>query len=96
MGAPWIGEGSGDRQGPQRVQGSARWGALGGEDITNASADVFPLIERIVSSLLPLSSPPRARRERPRLNPRLLYTGLFSPHVIFICIPYLNLQKKIT
>ena len=25
--APWIGEGSGDRQGPQRVQGSARWGA---------------------------------------------------------------------
>ena len=23
MGAPWIGEGSGDRQGPQRVQGSA-------------------------------------------------------------------------
>ena len=31
VGAPWIGEGSGDRQGPQRVQGSARWGALGGE-----------------------------------------------------------------
>ena len=30
-GAPWIGEGSDDRQGPQRVQGSARWGALGGE-----------------------------------------------------------------
>ena len=28
------------------------------EKITNASADVFPLIERIVSSLLPLSSPP--------------------------------------
>ena len=27
-------------------------------DVTNASADVFPLIERIVSSLLPLSSPP--------------------------------------
>ena len=25
-GAPWIGEGSGDRQGPQRVQVSARWG----------------------------------------------------------------------
>ena len=31
VGAPWIGEGSGDRQGPQRVQGRARWGALGGE-----------------------------------------------------------------
>ena len=31
VGAPWIGEGSGYRQGPQRVQGSARWGALGGE-----------------------------------------------------------------
>ena len=30
VGAPWIGEGSGDRQGPQRVQG-AQWGALGGE-----------------------------------------------------------------
>ena len=27
VGAPWIGEGSGDGQGPQRVQGSARWGA---------------------------------------------------------------------
>ena len=27
-GAPWIGEGSGDRQRPQLVQGSARWGAL--------------------------------------------------------------------
>ena len=48
---------------------------------------MFPLIERIVSSWLPLSSPPpplslsfffffkgggRARRERPRLNPRLM------------------------
>ena len=30
-GAPWIGEGSWDRQGPQRVQGSALWGALGGK-----------------------------------------------------------------
>ena len=29
--APWIGEGSGDRQGPQRVQGSAQWRALGGK-----------------------------------------------------------------
>ena len=30
VGAPWIGDGSGDRQGPQRVQGSARWGAREG------------------------------------------------------------------
>ena len=30
-GSPWIGEGSGDYQRPQRVQGSAPWGALGGE-----------------------------------------------------------------
>ena len=29
--APWIGEGSGDHQRPKRVQGSARWGALGVE-----------------------------------------------------------------
>ena len=49
----------------------------------NTSADVFPLIERIVSSLLPLSTPLSlslsfsfffggggAPRERPRLNPR--------------------------
>ena len=32
VGAPWIDEGSGDRQGPQRVKGSARWGALGAHD----------------------------------------------------------------
>ena len=30
VGAPWIGEGSRDGQGPQRVQGSARWGGPGG------------------------------------------------------------------
>ena len=36
---------------PQRLQKCLK-------DLTIASADVFPLIERIVSSLLPLSSPP--------------------------------------
>ena len=76
VGAPWIGEGSGDRQGPQRVI------------LQMLQQTFFPLIERIVSSLFPLSSlslslplplslPPSlflgggARRERPRLNPRL-------------------------
>ena len=37
VGAPWIGEGSGDRQGPQRIQGSARWGALGGRSPPGSS-----------------------------------------------------------
>ena len=52
------------------------------KDITNASADVFPLIERIVSSCFPFPlllslsffffrGGGGARRVRPRLNPRL-------------------------
>ena len=35
VGVPWRGSGSEDRQDPQRVQGSARWGALGGMRIRN-------------------------------------------------------------
>ena len=131
VGAPWKGEGSGDHQGPQRVQGSTRWGALrpgsswelgiwGGNgnakkwlyfrrffarcetataslkfQIMILELQLILLIEfsrRFSSywtyrfSLLPLSSPPLSlslfsfffffrgggRRERPRLNPRLM------------------------
>ena len=81
VGAPWIGEGSGDRQGPQQVQGSAQWGALLQQTfflLLNVSFPPCFLSPLLLSLSLSLSLfsfffffKGGARRGRPRLNPRL-------------------------